>query len=133
MCNLLHNTHQETLMLVTALSNLHSIITVWTAVNLSWGLYVLALYSTLCKRSMRIHGSVRENDRCNVRFLSGGNILLALFLVTCAIGFPAWGESFLVINTFFTVYLIPSSVNLTKWWVSVICCDRMDDSINGLL
>lgn len=101
------------------LSNLPFAITLWTALTLCWGLYVMAAYSRVVNAVVASGGKKTANEVCHTGFLMIGNTLLVAFLMLEP-SLTSIADTMIVINTFFSVYLASSSFAIGKWWRSLI-------------
>lgn len=108
------------MMLPTAeqvLSNLPTIIVAWTALTLCWGVYIHAVYTQMMNHADIEKGGHRPTDAYNATFIVIANCVLFIFLLVEPM-FVDLADPIIVIDIFYTAYLILASVTVCKWWKS---------------
>lgn len=97
------------------LSNLPVALTWWTAITLSWGVYMLFAYNTMMKYADQHEGGRREVDVHNAQFIKGVIIILALSL---ALGpmIVNFSDVLIVANVFINLVFVIQTITLSRWW-----------------
>lgn len=106
----------DLLTLETILSNLPTVLSLWTALTLSWGLYIMFSFRHMIAFAKKQKCVCRPQDKSNVQFMMSVNALLALFLLGEPWLATSFGDAIFVINTFYSVYLVPASITVARWW-----------------
>lgn len=98
------------------LSNLPMVLILWSALSLSWGLYIMVSFQNMIRFAEAHNIECHAHDRYNVYFMVASNAVLATFLVLEPILAPTIGDAIVVLNTFYSVYLVPTTVSIAQWW-----------------
>lgn len=102
--------------LKTILVNLPTLLTIWTTLTLSWGVYVMVMYCRMIRFARKFKKGCRQTDITNVKCMLAFNVILLAYL--CIEPYIVIGDAITVMNTFYTFYLLPSSITIARWWLS---------------
>lgn len=99
------------------LSNLPLAIVVWTTITLCWSILAYYVNHEMMVYDDKYAGGRQECDVNGSYFLSLGSVALVVLLAvgTFAVNFI---DVLVVFNVFITVFLIPTSYRLSKWWIA---------------
>lgn len=106
----------DLLTLETILSNLPTVLSLWTAFTLSWGLYIMFSFRHMIAFAHKKKCGCRPQDKSNVHFMMSVNAILGIFLVGEPWLATSASDAIFVINTFYSVYLVPASITVARWW-----------------
>lgn len=96
------------------LSNLPFAITLWTALTLCWGLYILTAHNKILVLS-QANASSTTLDKYHSVFLMVGNAILVAFLMLQP-RLTQYSDAIVVADVFFGAYLLAASIAIGKWW-----------------
>lgn len=99
----------------TILGNLPMLIALWTAFTLSWGLFITVTFHNMVKYTEQLNLVCRSQDKWNIKFMIAANAVLAVFLLLEPLLSTNVGDAIVVLNTFYCVYLAPTSFAVARW------------------
>ena len=104
----------------TILEFIPLVISVWSGLTLAWGVYVGVWFDKLLTTSS--NDTHREEDEAYILCIWGANILIFLLGFVVPIATPSIrgsiGDAVLVLNVFYTSFLIFCTVLLARWSMS---------------
>jgi hypothetical protein len=104
----------------TILEFIPLVISIWSGLTLAWGVYVGVWFDNLLTSSTS--ESQREEDQAYILFIWGANIMIFLLGFVVPIATPSIrgsiGDAVLVLNVFYTSFLIFCTVLLARWSMS---------------
>jgi len=106
----------DTLTTEAILSNLPTVLSLWSALVLSWGTYAMFAYGNMIRFATKCNRHCRPTDKSNVKFMIAANLLMAVYLICEPYLASTIADAIVVINVFYSAYLIPTSLTLVRWW-----------------
>lgn len=97
------------------LSNLPTVILMWTTFTLCWGVYINIAFYQMVAFTRRHKTENRVLDACNGKFIFLANIILTGYLLFEP-HLTTMGDAIVVIDVFYTAYLFAASISLARWW-----------------
>lgn len=102
--------------LETLVGNLPGLLSMWTALTLSWGIYTAFAYGKMLNLVNKYYGGRSSTGTCNFVSMVGANVLLAAYLLSETHLVNLAGDSIIVVNIFYNAYLTFVSISLAQWW-----------------
>lgn len=99
-----------------ALVFLPTIITAWTSLNLSWGLFTGLAIDRIMKYSDKYHGGHRNSDQTIHSAVWVCNTVLFLYLFLLPVYLQQCADFVLVLDIFVTSFLTYLTVGISKWY-----------------
>lgn len=97
------------------LSNLPTALLVWTALTLCWGVYINIAFHRMMAFADKYKKGRRPSDVCNSKFITLANLILLTYLLFEP-QLSAIGDAIVVVNVFFSAYLLSATISVSRWW-----------------
>lgn len=106
----------EQFALETLVGNLPGLLSMWTALTLSWGIYTAFAYGKMLNLVNKYHGGRSSVGTCNFATMVGANLMVAAYLLFESSFVNFAGDAITVVNIFYNAYLTYVSISLCQWW-----------------
>lgn len=106
------------LTLASLVTNLPGLLSMWTALTLSWGIYTAFAYGKMLNLVNKYYGGRSSVGTCNFATMVGANLIIAAYLLSESHFVNFAGDAITVVNIFYNAYLTYVSISLAQWWAN---------------